>query len=938
MTDSPLPPSGGPPPPGSHPDQGSASGTGSEPGSGPVGSVLAGRYRVVRRLGTGAMGEVFLGEHLRMGRRDAIKLLRAGVARDPEAMARFTRGARNVARIRHPHVCQVYDFGETDDGALFLAMEYVDGGSLGDLLRAEGALPPPLAARFLTEAASALDAAHALGIVHRDLKPDNLMLSRGGDAGPEGGAASGPGRIKVVDFDIARGPAEEEGAGVTRHGFVVGTPEYMSPEQLTGDPLDARSDVYALALILVRMLTGRLPFPGTTAQEVMLQRLTEDPATLASLLPEGTSLPPALEAVVQRGLARRVEDRTPSAGSLAREVNQALEMAGGTRPGTDLEEDSGATGVVPPAPNPAPGVADPVAYAAPPPHPGGAHEPPPPDATRVVDPPLVHATVPQARGKRGVLAGASAAALLLVAGGIWWAMERGTASDGTPPAAGAPGTAATLEEEADAPDAPADAVSPGGAGASEVSDQATPPGQGADGSSGATGTGASGAAPTGGAPSSAATPPPSPATGAAAGAAGISLGIPPGQAHALLIRQFGAQDDTDGPVAPSVHRAVRDTTLAVWNLSGISRPDSALAAHILGISLVALGDRDEGLQWLDRAVQVQPLERYSAVRDARGRGIRVRLAGLTHVGLVRRENQDLFFAGPFPSPNASHDAAAGEVPGEGREGGASLQALSVGPDLPARPDGSDPSFLLGPLGALAVVADGMGGPGGGARASRVAVSALVEALEGAWVPTRTPTPGAFARALETAVRNANRVVHQEAVANAGLQGMGTTLTLAGILGDTAYLVQVGDSRAYLLREGVLRQLTRDQSLVQEMVDRGVLTPEAAARSAQRNVILQALGPEPTLNLFTEFVTLRQGDLLLLCSDGLSGYADHSTLQTLVGAEGSLAARANRLVHAALEGGGEDNVTVVLVEVTGEGLLTPGGSSPPTPHRVPPDAP
>jgi eukaryotic-like serine/threonine-protein kinase len=180
-------------------------GPGGEGASSPfdlTGSVLAGRYRIVQRLGVGAMGEVYLGEHLRMGRRDAIKVLRAGMARDPEAIARFTRGARNVSRIRHPNVCQVYDFGEAEDGVLFLAMEYVDGGSLGDLLNTHGPLEPERAARFLHQAAEALHAAHELGIVHRDLKPDNLMVTQ---------AAKGHAQIKVVDFDIARGPADEEG-------------------------------------------------------------------------------------------------------------------------------------------------------------------------------------------------------------------------------------------------------------------------------------------------------------------------------------------------------------------------------------------------------------------------------------------------------------------------------------------------------------------------------------------------------------------------------------------------------------------------------------------------------------------------------------------------------------------------------------------------------
>lgn len=590
------PPRGGSPPEGPPGQEGS-------PGDGPppdrVGSVLAQRYRILRRLGVGAMGEVYLGEHLRMGRRDAIKLLRAGIARDPESVARFTRGARNVARIRHPHVCQVYDFGETEDGALFLAMEYVDGGSLGDHLRERGALPPEVALRFLTETASALDAAHALGIVHRDLKPDNLMLSRlgGGDPQDPGTADLATlGQIKVVDFDIARGPAEEEGAGVTRHGFVVGTPEYMSPEQLTGDPLDARSDVYALTLILVRMLTGRLPFPGTTAQEVMLQRLTEPPAPLASLAPAGRSFPAALEAAVQRGLARRAEDRTPTAGTLAAEVAQALAGEATSPP------------------------------LMPPPHAAPPATPEPPLATAIASASVApsHSSAAGAPRGKGVLLGGAALLLVLVFGGLWWAMSGSRDGGPAPVASGPPLGEEDLRTGEGAADAsPSDPAASGeGAPPSDPGVGLPPdPRPGGD-TSGGAGTEAGAEGRSGGEGAAAPRPSAPAPTGTGAEGARVRLAIPPDEARPLLIRQFGAQDDSDGPVSMAAHRAVRDTTLAVWALPGISRADSALAAHVLGISLVALGDRDEGLRWLDRAVQVEPLQRYQAVRDALRRGPR----------------------------------------------------------------------------------------------------------------------------------------------------------------------------------------------------------------------------------------------------------------------------------------------------------------------------
>src|SRR6185503_19217270 len=186
-----------------------------------TGQVLSGRYRIIAKLGEGAMGAVYLGEHLKIGRRDAIKVLRAGIAGDAEAIARFTRGARNVSAIRHPNVCTIYDFSDTADGQQFLAMEYVQGETLKDILDRERRLEPQRALDIAAQVADALQAAHDVGIVHRDLKPGNIMVERRID-GSDG--------VKVVDFDIAKGPSESEGAEVTRLGFVVGTPEYMSPE------------------------------------------------------------------------------------------------------------------------------------------------------------------------------------------------------------------------------------------------------------------------------------------------------------------------------------------------------------------------------------------------------------------------------------------------------------------------------------------------------------------------------------------------------------------------------------------------------------------------------------------------------------------------------------------------------------------------------------
>ena len=284
-----------------------------------VGTVLGGRYRILRLLGEGAMGAVYVGEHLRIGRRDAIKVLRGQHALDAESIARFNRGARNLSAIRHPNVCTLYDYGETEDGSPFLALEFITGESLKELLDREQPLDPLRAVRIAMQVADALDAAHAADIVHRDLKPANIMIER---------ARDGTDVAKVVDFDIAKGP-EATGEEVTRLGFVVGTPEYMSPEQLMGERLDGRSDIYSLGIVLFRMLTGALPFRGGNTQQIMVERLTHLPLSLAEVMP-GLEFTSSLQAVLERALARDRDHRHPDSATLARELRAvAAELASG---------------------------------------------------------------------------------------------------------------------------------------------------------------------------------------------------------------------------------------------------------------------------------------------------------------------------------------------------------------------------------------------------------------------------------------------------------------------------------------------------------------------------------------------------------------------------------------------------------------------------------
>lgn len=278
--------------------------TASSPDQLAPGAILADRYEIIRRLGAGGMGAVYLARHRLMDRLCALKVLPPGQHRDREAIERFTREAQNASRIQHPQVCTVYDFGTTGDGVAYLAMEYLEGRTLGAILAEQPRLPLDRAIRLTRAIAAGLDAAHELGIVHRDLKPDNVMVlaTKAGET------------VKLVDFGIAKALAQEPAGGVTAPGVVIGTPDYMAPEQFAGDPVDPRADLYALGVIFYRMVTGTLPHQGESARDTLTRRLTEPPRPLAQAAPD-TMLPEGLQAVVNRVLARRPADRYPSAGA-----------------------------------------------------------------------------------------------------------------------------------------------------------------------------------------------------------------------------------------------------------------------------------------------------------------------------------------------------------------------------------------------------------------------------------------------------------------------------------------------------------------------------------------------------------------------------------------------------------------------------------------------
>ncbi len=278
-----------------------------------VGSIIAERYHVLKKLGEGGMGQVYLAEHVKMGRKSAVKVMNPGMVNDADAISRFNREAANASRINHPNVAGIYDFGETAEGLIYLAMEFIEGESLTSLVEKSGALAPARAANIAQQAAAGLQVAHDMGIVHRDLKPDNIMIAKNRD---------GSDCVKVVDFGIAKA-AGAENQKVTKTGLVVGTPEYMSPEQLAGDKLDGRSDVYSLALVAFNMFTGALPFPSETAQESMIMRLTDEPKSLAEMKPD-TIWPPAVQSVMRRALKRRASERYQKAEDFGNALSDAV--------------------------------------------------------------------------------------------------------------------------------------------------------------------------------------------------------------------------------------------------------------------------------------------------------------------------------------------------------------------------------------------------------------------------------------------------------------------------------------------------------------------------------------------------------------------------------------------------------------------------------------
>jgi hypothetical protein len=276
-----------------------------------LGQILDGRYRVLRQLGEGGMGVVYLVEHVHLGRKEALKVLHASLASDSQLVARFRREARAINRLQHPNIVSVHDFGQLPGDRFYLAMEYVEGDDLATVLAREQRLPPQRVLHLMRQLAEAVAHAHSRGVVHRDLKPENLLLrERRGRTD----------HLMVLDFGIAKivAPDYKESIAATPVGEIFGTIAYMAPEQLTGDSVDGRSDIYAMGCLLFELLTGEAPFRGRNI-EVMHQHLNAPPPIASQLVP-GVS--PELDALIVRCMAKDPDQRFADGEELARALER----------------------------------------------------------------------------------------------------------------------------------------------------------------------------------------------------------------------------------------------------------------------------------------------------------------------------------------------------------------------------------------------------------------------------------------------------------------------------------------------------------------------------------------------------------------------------------------------------------------------------------------
>ena len=400
-----------------------------EPNDDMIGTLAAGRYRVLKLLGEGGMGQVYLAEHVAIQKRVALKVLRAEYASKGEIVTRFQQEAISASRIKHPNVLDVFDFGQLDNGCFFLAMEYLEGNDLADEITRRRVLDASTGIRIAMQICRALAAAHANGVVHRDMKPENVFLQR---------TADGEEIVKIVDFGIAQLRSKDDAVvetkrRLTRTGMIFGTPEYMAPEQASGKHADLRADIYAVGIIMYEMFTGAVPFTGETFLGVLAKHLS-DPAPLMNVVYPELGITPSLQGVIMRALEKDPTVRYQTMLEFAQAISASADAAAlGYRPSVATAGEHSMS-FVPHAPGtpthqqfapstnpPPPGVAV---------HgPGQAKDT---DAARAET--LIGAeanTRPPTRSK-GSLVAALLAVAALGGGGAWFATHRGGGTSPTP--------------------------------------------------------------------------------------------------------------------------------------------------------------------------------------------------------------------------------------------------------------------------------------------------------------------------------------------------------------------------------------------------------------------------------------------------------------------------------------------------------------------------
>jgi hypothetical protein len=362
-----------------------------------TGRTLDQKYYLESELGVGGMGTVYRAGRLLIGDHVAVKVLHPDQMADPQSVERFRREAQTAARLKHPNVVTVYDFGVSSDGLNYQVMELAEGVSLRGLIERHGRLAETAAAEIIRQVCEALDEAHRQGIVHRDIKPENILVQ----------TIPGGLQVKVLDFGIAA-LCDVKAGRLTRAGAVVGTPHYMSPEHCLGEDLDGRSDVYSLGVVLFEMLTGVVPFDSPTLTAIVVKHVNDPPPPPRNLNPR---ISPAVESVVLRALEKRRDARPQTAGEMAREL---IAAAGGARLGSHHPTKVAAPEAVTPAPIAKPVLKEVVA----PESDGGA-------ATLLDGAPTFDEVSAKTGSSRRLVLAIFGSLLLLAVSGLWWYLYNG---------------------------------------------------------------------------------------------------------------------------------------------------------------------------------------------------------------------------------------------------------------------------------------------------------------------------------------------------------------------------------------------------------------------------------------------------------------------------------------------------------------------------------